>query len=49
MTWFLAFDPKSNPEGATGAAVVASRIFWTLGYFQAEYYISELRRRPVDG
>ena len=42
-TWFLAFDPKSNPEGATGAAVVASRIFWTLGYFQAEYYISELR------
>jgi hypothetical protein len=59
-TWFLAFDPKSNPEGATGAAVVASRIFWTLGYFQAEYYISELRReqlavdpkatyRPVSG
>ena len=43
VTWFLAFDPKSNPEGATGAAVVASRIFWTLGYFQAEYYISELR------
>ena len=59
-TWFLAFDPKSNPEGATGAAVVASRIFWALGYFQAEYHISELRReqltvdpkatfRPVSG
>ena len=56
----LAFDPKSNPEGATGAAVVASRIFWALGYFQAEYHISELRReqltvdpkamfRPVSG
>ena len=44
VTWFLAFDPKSNPEGPTGAAVVASRIFWTLGYFQAEYYVSELRR-----
>ena len=42
VTWFLAIDPKSNPEGATGAAVVASRIFWTLGYFQAEYYIGEL-------
>jgi hypothetical protein len=42
-TWFLAFDPKSNPEGATAAAVVASRIFWVLGYFQAEYYIAELR------
>jgi hypothetical protein len=42
VTWFLAFDPKSNPEGATGAAAVASRIFWTLGYYQAEYYIAEL-------
>jgi hypothetical protein len=46
-TWFLAFDPKSNPEAATAAAVVASRIFWTLGYFQAEYYISELRREQL--
>jgi hypothetical protein len=46
-TWFLAFDSKSNPEGATAAAVVASRIFWTLGYFQAEYYISELRREQL--
>jgi hypothetical protein len=44
VTWFLAFDSKKNPEGPTGAAVVASRIFWTLGYFQAEYYVSELRR-----
>lgn len=42
-TWFLQFDPKSNPEGATAAAVIANRIFWTLGYFQAEYYLSELR------
>jgi hypothetical protein len=42
-TWFIAFDPKSNPEGATGAAVVASKIFWTLGYHQAEYCIAELR------
>jgi hypothetical protein len=43
VTWFIAFDPKSNPEGATGAAVIASKIFWTLGYYQAEYYIAELR------
>jgi hypothetical protein len=45
--WFLAFDPKSNPEGATGALVIASRIFWTLGYFQAEYYISEFSREQL--
>jgi hypothetical protein len=47
-TWFLEFDPKSNPEGATAAAVIASRIFWALGYFQAEYFISELRREQLE-
>lgn len=47
-TWFLQFDPKSNPEGATAAAVIANRIFWTLGYFQAEYYLSELRLEQLQ-
>jgi hypothetical protein len=47
-TWFLQFDPKSNPEGATAAAVIANRIFWTLGYFQAEYYLSELRPEQLQ-
>jgi hypothetical protein len=46
-TWFVAFDPKSNPEAATAAAVVAMRIFWALGYFQAEYHISELSREQL--
>ena len=48
VTWFLAFDRPSNPEGATGAAVVASKIFWTLGYYQAEYFIAELRREQLS-
>ena len=43
VTWFVAFDPKSNPEAASAAAVIAMRIFWALGYYQAEYHISELR------
>ncbi|MEO8592621.1 MAG: hypothetical protein ABI759_04795 [Candidatus Solibacter sp.] len=43
-TWFVAFDPKSNPEAASAAAVVAMRLFWALGYHQAEYQISSLRR-----
>jgi hypothetical protein len=47
-TWFLAFDPKSNPEGASASAVIAMRIFWTLGYFQAEYHISEFRREQLE-
>ncbi len=48
VTWFLTFDPKSNPEAATAAAVVANRIFWALGYYQAEYYISALRREDLQ-
>src|SRR5215510_7319579 len=47
-TWFVALDPKSNPEGATAVGVIASRIFWTLGYFQAEYYLSEFRREQLE-
>jgi len=49
-TWFLEFDPKSNPQASTGAIVVAMRVFWALGYHQAEYYIDELtpERLQVD-
>jgi hypothetical protein len=39
-TWFLSFDPPSHPEGATGANVVASKIFWALGYNQIEIFVS---------
>ena len=46
--WFIAFDPKSNPEGATAAAVIAMRIFHALGYNQAEYHISQLRRDQLE-
>jgi len=44
VVWFIAFDPKSNPQAASAAAVIANKIFYALGYHQAEYYISELRR-----
>lgn len=40
QTWFLAFDPRTNPEGATGAVVVASKLFWALGYNQVEMFIT---------
>ena len=46
-TWFIAFDPPSNPEASSGAAVIASRIFWALGYHQAEYHIGSLRREDL--
>jgi len=39
-TWFIEFDPASNPEGATGADVVATKIFWALGYNQVETFLT---------
>ncbi len=38
--WFLSFDPPGNPEGATGAMVVATKIFWTFGYNQVQTFIT---------
>ena len=41
-TWFLSFDAPGNPEGATAAIVVASKIFWALGYNQVESFITSV-------
>jgi hypothetical protein len=41
-TWFLSFDSKDHPRAATAAIAVACRIFWTLGYYQVESYISSI-------
>jgi hypothetical protein len=46
-TWFLEFDPKSNPEGATGALEVATKIFWALGYNQVETYLTTFDPKRV--
>ena len=40
--WFLSFDAAGYPEAATGAIAVASRLFWTLGYYQVESYLTTL-------
>jgi len=39
-TWFLSFDPPSNPEGATSALIIATKLFWGLGYNQVEYFLT---------
>jgi hypothetical protein len=39
-TWFVGFDPPSYPEGATGAVVIASKLFWALGYNQVEMFLT---------
>jgi hypothetical protein len=42
-TWFISFDPPDYPEAATGSIMVASRLFWALGYWQAEQYLATVR------
>jgi hypothetical protein len=42
-TWFVSFDARSMPEAATSAILVANKIFWTLGYWQAENHLISVR------
>ena len=42
-TWFVQFDAAKYPEAASAASMVANKIFYALGYWQAEYHIAELR------
>jgi hypothetical protein len=50
-TWFVSFDPRGYPEGATGGVVVANKIFWALGYHQVENHLIAVRpdRLQIDG
>jgi hypothetical protein len=41
-TWFLSFDPPGAPEAGTAAMVIASKIFWALGYNQIETFITSV-------
>jgi hypothetical protein len=43
LVWFLKFDPPGYRGMATGTEVVVAKLFWALGYYTTEYYISELR------
>jgi hypothetical protein len=49
-TFFLEFDPPYFAEGATGAVAVATKIFWALGYYQVESYITAFdpKRSSID-
>jgi hypothetical protein len=47
-TWFVSFDARGYPEAATGAILVATKIFWTLGYFQADSVLASIRPDQVQ-
>lgn len=42
-TWFVSFDANGFPEAATGAILVANKIFWALGYWQVENHLVRVR------
>ena len=42
-TWFVSFDGTGFPEAATGAILVANKIFWALGYWQVENHLVRIR------
>ena len=44
--YFVKFDPPSNPEMASGAEVISTRLFWALGYNVPENYLVSFR--PED-
>ena len=45
--YFLKFDPKSNPEMASAADVIGSKIFYDLGYNVPENYIVRFARNQL--
>jgi hypothetical protein len=45
--WFVSFDAAGQSEAATGAIMVATKIFWTLGYWQVENYLVSVARDEV--
>jgi len=49
-TWFVSFDAPGYAEGATAAIVIASKLFWALGYNQVETYITTVdpQRLVID-
>ena len=47
-TWFVSFDARGYPEAATAAILVASKIFWTLGYWQADHVLTHIRPDQVS-
>jgi hypothetical protein len=43
VTWFVQFDAPGHDEAASGASMVANKIFHALGYWQVENQLAELR------
>src|SRR5262245_17676974 len=49
-TWYISFDFSDEPEGQSSATLIATKIFWALGYNQIETFITSIdpRRLTID-
>jgi hypothetical protein len=45
--WFLTFDPDGYEIAPTAVIMVASRLFWALGYNQVETYLAKVREEDI--
>jgi hypothetical protein len=45
--WFVSFDARGYPEAATSAIVVANKLFWALGYWQVENFLTRVRPEEI--
>lgn len=45
-TYFIKFDPPTNPEMASGAEVISTKFFYAFGYHTPENYLARIR--PED-
>lgn len=46
--WFISFDGKDNPVAPTAAAMVATKLFHTLGYNQVETFLTTIRPEHIS-
>jgi hypothetical protein len=45
--YFVKFDPPSNPEMASGAEVISTKLFHAFGYHVPENYVATFRREDL--
>ena len=45
--WFITFDGEKNPVAPTAAIMVATKLFWALGYNQIESHLTTIRPEDV--
>ena len=45
--YFIKFDPPANPEMASGAEIIATKLLYAAGYHTPENYIANVRREQL--